>query len=92
MDVVLLSIGLVTVIGAFFAVVVIVSARRSGATVLNRQTVRRVTGKGPKRQPNVARRRRRMQAARARAAVDLTPLLSQGVDTTPRRRSLTRAS
>ncbi|MDO5627825.1 MAG: hypothetical protein Q4G43_05825 [Mobilicoccus sp.] len=91
MDVVLLSIAMVTVLGAMFAVAVIIPARRRGASLVNRHTVRRVFSRP---QPRARRRRRRHNVfvARNSRAVDLTPLLSQGVGTAPRsRRSLTRA-
>ncbi|GMA40390.1 hypothetical protein [Mobilicoccus caccae] len=91
MDVVLLSIAMVTVVGAVFAVAVIIPARRRGASLVNRQTVRLLMGHRP---PRKARRRRNnvFTARNRQRPVDLTPLLSQGVDSTRRRGPLTRAS
>jgi len=92
MDVVLLSIAMVTVLGSIFALAVIIPARRRGATLVNRQTVRLLTGRRPAR-PARRRRRNNVFVQRAKQPLDLTPLLSQGVDSTPRgRRTLTRAS
>ena len=91
MDVVLLSLAMVTVLGALFTAAVVIPARRRGATLVNpyafSPSSRRV-----RRTPR--RRRNNVFVARQKQPLDLTPLLSQGVDTAPRARrgSLTRAS
>ncbi|WP_040158437.1 hypothetical protein [Mobilicoccus massiliensis] len=90
MDVVLLSIAMVTVLGALFAAVVIIPARRRGATIVNRRLF--VRGTRPARPTR--RRRNNLFLARQKQPLDLTPLLSQGVDSPPRNRrgALTRVS
>ncbi|GAB47244.1 hypothetical protein [Mobilicoccus pelagius] len=88
MDVVLLSIAMVTVIGALLTAAVVIPARRRGATLVNKHTFTR-SARRPSR-----RRRNNVFVARQKQPLDLTPLLSQGVAAAPRARrgSLTRAS
>ncbi|WP_312718436.1 hypothetical protein [Mobilicoccus sp.] len=91
MDVVLLSIAMVTVLGALFTAAVVIPARRRGASLINRRAFARSTRR-VKRAPR--RRRNNVFLARQKQPLDLTPLLSQGVDAAPRSRrgSLTRVS
>lgn len=91
MDVVLLSLAMVTVLGALFTAAVVIPARRNGATLVNPQAFSR-SSRRVRRTPR--RRRKNVFVARQKQPLDLTPLLSQGVDAAPRPRrgSFSRAS
>lgn len=89
----LLSFALVVVLGTTFVAVVVIPARRSGARLVNTQTVRRLKGEKSASRTRRRRRRNNVFVARQRQRpVDLTPLLSQGGTPNSGGRRLTRAS